>query len=266
MLIAGLSTEAIIFFFSAFEPLHEELDWTMVYPELAGMSDPDEMEHFKEELPAEKDKEILKIEDLIGETGINPDSMKKLSEGFSRLNESVSNLSDISEASVATKEYLANMKSASEALGSLNETYNSTNESFKDSLGQLSQSYINAASSISKSGNDIAQSYEQMARDIQSEHVQMNEGNKAYGEQIEALNSKLSALNAAYELQLQSTNEHLKDSNEIYKGLGDMVSNLKESIDETNKYKEEMSKLSDNIASLNSIYGNMLSAMNMSKK
>jgi gliding motility-associated protein GldL len=36
MLIVGLGTEAIIFFFSAFEPLHEELDWTLVYPELAG--------------------------------------------------------------------------------------------------------------------------------------------------------------------------------------------------------------------------------------
>jgi gliding motility-associated protein GldL len=28
MLTAGLLTEAVIFFFSAFEPLHEELDWT----------------------------------------------------------------------------------------------------------------------------------------------------------------------------------------------------------------------------------------------
>ena len=37
-LTAGLTIEAIIFFFSAFEPLHEELDWTLVYPELAGMS------------------------------------------------------------------------------------------------------------------------------------------------------------------------------------------------------------------------------------
>ena len=37
MLTAGLATEAVIFFFSAFEPLHEELDWTLVYPELAGM-------------------------------------------------------------------------------------------------------------------------------------------------------------------------------------------------------------------------------------
>ena len=37
MLIIGLGTEAIIFFLSAFEPPHVEPDWSLVYPELAGM-------------------------------------------------------------------------------------------------------------------------------------------------------------------------------------------------------------------------------------
>ena len=37
MIVVGMSTEAIIFFFSAFEPLHVEYDWSLVYPELAGV-------------------------------------------------------------------------------------------------------------------------------------------------------------------------------------------------------------------------------------
>ena len=42
-LIVGMSTEAIIFFFSAFEPVSEEVDWSIVYPELAGIEeDPEE--------------------------------------------------------------------------------------------------------------------------------------------------------------------------------------------------------------------------------
>ncbi|MDD4746119.1 MAG: gliding motility protein GldL [Salinivirgaceae bacterium] len=45
MLIAGMGTEVLIFFLSAFEPLHEEVDWTLVYPELAGMTDDFEMRH-----------------------------------------------------------------------------------------------------------------------------------------------------------------------------------------------------------------------------
>ena len=35
MLVVGLSTEAIIFIFSAFEPIHEDPNWELVYPELA---------------------------------------------------------------------------------------------------------------------------------------------------------------------------------------------------------------------------------------
>ena len=39
MLIAGMGTEVLIFVVSAFEPIHMDLDWTLVYPELAGMHD-----------------------------------------------------------------------------------------------------------------------------------------------------------------------------------------------------------------------------------
>src|SRR5690606_17588675 len=35
MLFIGLMTEAIIFFLSAFEPKHNDPDWSRVYPELA---------------------------------------------------------------------------------------------------------------------------------------------------------------------------------------------------------------------------------------
>jgi gliding motility-associated protein GldL len=35
MLSVGLLTEALIFALSAFEPVDDELDWTLVYPELA---------------------------------------------------------------------------------------------------------------------------------------------------------------------------------------------------------------------------------------
>ena len=42
MLTIGLSTEAIIFFFSAFEKPYEEPDWSLVYPQLAYMKDPDQ--------------------------------------------------------------------------------------------------------------------------------------------------------------------------------------------------------------------------------
>jgi len=36
MLIAGLIVEALVFAYSAFEPIDDDLDWSLVYPELAG--------------------------------------------------------------------------------------------------------------------------------------------------------------------------------------------------------------------------------------
>jgi hypothetical protein len=44
-----------------------------------------------------------------------------------------------------------------------------------------------------------------------------------------------------------------------------MLKNLHASVEDTNKYKAEIAKLTDNLASLNTIYGNMLSAMNVKK-
>ncbi|HUW05343.1 MAG TPA: gliding motility protein GldL [Williamwhitmania sp.] len=46
-LVLGMTTEAIIFFFSAFEPPHEEVDWTLVYPELTGITDEEELKKYR---------------------------------------------------------------------------------------------------------------------------------------------------------------------------------------------------------------------------
>ena len=44
MLVVGLSTEAVIFLFSAFEPIHEDPNWELVYPELA-LGHSDDLDH-----------------------------------------------------------------------------------------------------------------------------------------------------------------------------------------------------------------------------
>jgi gliding motility-associated protein GldL len=106
MIVAGLTTEAIIFFFSAFEPLHEELDWTLVYPELAGMSDPDELDELREESLAGRGVGLQKFDELFKEADIRPETIKSLSTGLTSLSQTSANLADITAASVATKEYL----------------------------------------------------------------------------------------------------------------------------------------------------------------
>jgi len=261
-LTLGLLTEATIFFFSAFEPLHEELDWTLVYPELAGMSDPDDIEHFKENQFAEG-RPLEKIETLLGDTNINEDSIRKLGEGLTKLSQAANSLADLANATAATKEFIGNMQGATDSISALNQAYSSSTENIKNSATSLANSYIQSADVISKSGSDVAASYAEIADTIRNENQTVTQGGKTYEEQIAAMNKNMSALNAVYELQIKDSNVHMQGTQKVYSGLEDMIKKLKESVDETNKYKEEIVKLRDNLSSLNNIYGNMLSAMSV---
>jgi gliding motility-associated protein GldL len=89
-----------------------------------------------------------------------------------------------------------------------------------------------------------------------------NIDSKAYHDQVNSLARNLSALNAVYELELQDSSAHLKSMNKFYQNLSLTMQNFNESMDDSKQFKEEVGRLSKNLASLNAVYGNMLSAMN----
>lgn len=262
-LAVGLITEAVIFFFSAFEPLHEELDWTLVYPELAGMSEQDEMEDMKGLSSGMGGRPVERIENLLGEASIDEDTLKNIGAGLQRLNTAASGIAEISGATAATQEFLTNIKAAAGSVGSMNETYNSTAQNIKDSASSLATAYLATAEQVSKSGVEVAGSYQKIADTLKGEHDLISQTGRTHEQHLEALNKNLSALNAVYELQVKEGTDHLKGTQKVYTGIEDMIAKLKDSIDETARYKEEVVKLRDNLSSLNNIYGNMLSAMNV---
>ncbi len=277
MLTAGLATEAVIFFFSAFEPLHEELDWTLVYPELAGMTDPDEMEDFREESIAGRGVGLQKFDELFQQADIRPETIKNLSTGLNSLNQTATNLGDITAASLATKDYLSNMKTAGESVSSFANIYSQSSGELTNSVGALASSYKKTAEMIDKSGQEIAQKFTQSSADItstytelsktvKSDYTNITQGHKQFSDQLNSLNKNLAELNDAYMKQVKGSQEHIKDSESVYKGMDDMMKSLKSSVDETQKYKDEISKLSHNLSELNNIYGNMLSAMSVISK
>jgi hypothetical protein len=264
MIIAGLGTEAFIFMFSAFEPLHEELDWTLVYPELAGMTDPDEMENFKDDMIGNKEDRTLKnFSEVFENSNFDTESFSKLGEGITKISSTASQMANIANASLATQEYFQNMKTAAESVNSLNTVYVNSGDALKQSVTNLSDSYNNAASVIKQSGGAVANSYEKFNELAQDNFQSIESGNNNFKNQLETLNKNLSALNAVYELQLQNNNQHIESSKGIYSGFERMMKDLEASADETKNYKEALSGLTNSISSLNSIYGNMLSAMNM---
>ena len=264
----GLVTEAIIFFFSAFEPLHEELDWTLVYPELAGLSDPDEIENFKERKLLEEgsSRPVERIEQILGQTGVDPEALAMLGEGFNKLNKTAKGLVDISDATIATKEFVKHLQGAATSVGDMVETYSSTADTIKESTKNLTSAYFEAASKVVQSGNEIADSYQSIASTIQEEQKNISLGSKEHEAHIEKLNNSLAELNSVYETQIREGQNHMKGSGELYSGLQAMIKNLRDSVDETNKYKEEIAKLKSSISSLNSIYGNMLNTMDVLTK
>ena len=257
LLSVGLMTEAAIFFFSAFEPLHEEVDWTLVYPELAGIVDEDEIAQYKGTTRGGSSA-LEKFDSLIESAEITPDLFRKLGQGLNNLSETTSKLSDISDASVASNEYVDNIRTAASTINEHTETYVQSSVDLKESVGKLSESYDKTANLIEESGRN----YQQLSDSFS--HIQ--DGSKSYSEQLETLNKNLSALNAVYELQLQGTNEHLKATEDLYSGLDQMMEDLKSSAEDSKRYREEVAKLSDNLSALNTIYGNMLSAMNVMTK
>ena len=274
MITVGLATEAIIFFFSAFEPLHEELDWTLVYPELAGMTDPDELDEYKDEVLAGRGVTLERFDDLFNQADIKPESIQKLGDGLNTLSKTAANLSDISAASMATQQYAENVQRAAENVGNITSNYSASTDKLASAADSLSETYNKTAEIVSQKGSEVAQqfvksstglatSYEELAQKMKSDYNTIAQGNQGFSQQLASLNNNLAELNNAYKNQLNGANEHMKDSDQVYKGIEDMMKNLRASVEETEKYKAQMAELSKNLADLNTIYGNMLSAMNV---
>lgn len=226
MLMVGLLTEAAIFFISAFEKPHEDPDWSLVYPELAGMHD-DEPSKEKKAVSG-KDPVAQQLDKMLEDAKVGPELIESLGNSLKALGENTSKLADITDASVATNDYVTNIKKASQ------------------SVDNLSESYVKAAESLT--GLSMT-----------------NEDGATYGEQLQKVSKNLSELNSVYELQLRGAEQHTQATNKLYDGIETLMSNLQASVSDTQRYKEEMSQLTTNLSSLNTVYGNMLTAMNFNR-
>lgn len=166
------------------------------------------------------------LDNLLEDAKIGPELIESLGNGMRSLSDNASKIADISNATAATNEYVDSVKSASKNVSTLADTYSK------------------AASAMS----DLANS---------------NDAGYSIGESLNKVSKNLSALNATYELQLQGSKDHLDATSKFYDGLADLMKNLHDSVDDTRKYRQEMSTLSSNLTALNTIYGNMLNAMNV---
>jgi gliding motility-associated protein GldL len=276
-LSAGLIIEAVIFFFSAFEPLHEELDWTLVYPELAGMSDPDEIDEYKEQAIADRNVGLQKFDELFQQSQINAEDVRSLGKHLNTISSTTETIGDITTSSLATKEYFDKMGNAAQNMDNVATAYGTNTGALNESVNTLADSYKNTAALIDQKGKDIADkfaassanltaTYEAMSGEVKEEHSSISQSQKQFNDQLSSLTQNLAQLNASYSEQVKGSQDHLQGTSGVYKGLNEMIASLQTSVAETQKYKDEIIKLSESLSELNNVYGNMLSAMSIRKK
>jgi gliding motility-associated protein GldL len=225
MLVVGLSVEAVIFFFSAFEKPHEDPDWSLVYPELAGLPGEGGGHGGRGGNGGSGSSASQELDKMLEDAKIGPELIESLGNNLRSLGDNVSKMSNITDASVATEVYVENVKKASNTVGSLSEAYVKASAS----LGAM----------VVDSGEGIS-----------------------FGDEMKKLGENLTQLNTQYALQLQGTKQFLEASGQLYGGMGELMGTLNESVGDAKKYKDEVAMLARNISSLNTVYGNMLSAMN----
>lgn len=226
LLTAGLITEAVIFGLYALQsflfPVSSDTSgyaWERVYPELA--------DDYKGEArkPAPQTNGLTgNMDQMLAQAKVTPDVFERLGTGFRSLNDTVSKLSDLTDATVATNDYARNVKSASNSIGEMNKSYGTA---------------ITAMNSMADATTDA----------------------KDYRDQFQRVTKNMGALNAVYELELQDTNKHLKAMNAFYGSMTSAMENMADASRDAQQFKGEMAKLTGNLASLNNVYGSMLTAM-----
>ena len=337
MLLVGMITEAIIFFLSAFEPVVEEVDWSIVYPELAGMTDDIRKPKDKGnggidmmmlesvissalaksnsvlvktlEMAVSRNAEAAdtpnkpvqqaaqpqpapqpvvqqpivqqpmampamsgalvfteKFNDMLEKAEIGPELFAKIGVGLEHLSEASNGIAKISRAVAATESMSTNLERASDAVGKFAGTYEESGSLLSKKAKVLADSFEKTSAQISDTGiafstsfkDIVQQSSNKLAMASNSVDKEVTEA----GVQLATMNKNLAALNAAHDMQLQNIQARLKANDEVNKKVEVMLQQMLEKANEdTARYSKSVSQLADNVSRLNSIYGNMLSAM-----
>ena len=167
---------------------------------------------------------LQSMDEMMQKADITPTNLKKLGEGFQKLQSTVGNMHEIGDVVKSTGDLNNKTKEATSALGNMT-------TAFASSAATMG-SFSNAAESA-----------------------------KGFHEQVQVLTKNLGSLNTIYELELKESNNHLKSLNTFYGKLAEASTTMMGTVEDATKAKEQISVLAGNLGKLNAVYGNMLSAM-----
>jgi len=172
LLIVGLCTEAFIFALSAFEPVEHELDWSLVYPELAGGEKAE-----RNEVVADDADGMLssKLDAMLKEAKIDGALMSSLGASIRNFEDASRNISPTVDSIAATKKYSEELSMAAAQMESLNSLY---------------KVQLESASRNAEANKEIAENASKLKEQMQSMTANIASLNNVYGGMLSAMSNK----------------------------------------------------------------------------
>jgi len=175
MLMVGLITEAIVFFVSAFEPVDSELDWSKVYPELAGQEGNSRRNDSSEDTGNEEGMLSQKLDNLLKEAKIDSNLMESLGDSIRNFEGAAKNISTTTEAMDSQKKYSEEMSLAASQMESLNNLY---------------KVQVESASKQAEVNEAVAENADKLKSQMETLTQNLSSLNGVYGNMLTAMSSK----------------------------------------------------------------------------
>ncbi|MDT0538209.1 MULTISPECIES: gliding motility protein GldL [Croceitalea] len=158
LLAVGLLTEALIFAISAFEPVDDEYDWSLVYPELAN----GQASGGKNDVQQAQEAEGVlgrKLDEMLKEANIDTELFNSLGDSIRSFEGAAKNISPTTDAIQHTQKYSEELSHAAAQMESLNSLYKvqldsasrqaSINEEVVQNAGALKEQMESLATNLS---------------------------------------------------------------------------------------------------------------------
>ncbi|MBK5210555.1 MAG: gliding motility protein GldL [Flavobacteriaceae bacterium] len=175
MLSIGMIVEALVFFISAFDSVEEDLDWTLIYPELSGGD-----RRSKEVGEAKEVKEAQgllsqKLDDMLRDAKLDSGLMQSLSESIQSFKGATESLTPVTDSIAGSKRYGEQISLAATNMESLNYFY---------------QAQLDSATRQIEINDQVAVNAEKLKEQMDSLATNLSSLNGVYGGMLSAMSIK----------------------------------------------------------------------------
>lgn len=173
LLTVGLVTEALVFAISAFEPVDSELDWSLVYPELAGGTAQE-----RRKVEEAQDTEGMlskKLDQMLKDARIDSELMSSLGDSIRSFEGAAKGIAPTAEAMSSTRKYSEEMALAAAQMDSLNSLY---------------KVQIESTSRQTEANQQVAENAEQLKQQMQHLATNLSSLNGVYGGMLSAMTNR----------------------------------------------------------------------------